>query len=288
MRGRRSSYNTAEVTSLLQLPRSRVYSLVRSGVITPGRSVRRNYRFSFTDLVVLRTARDLAAAGVAPASVRRSLRHLRQRLPVDQPLTSLRILANGRRVVVQDGSEQRDAETDQILLDFRAAEPAADPAPFVRRTATRADEDTGLTARDWYEIGSEMEGFAPDDAIEAYSQALEIDGDEADSHVNLGRLRHERGDIATAERHYRAALRTRPHDVTARYNLGVALEDLGRLPEARRAYQEVVLADPQHADAYFNLAGVLEQMGRKREAVRCLKAYRALVMVAAGDREGRS
>lgn len=283
---RQSSYDTCEVTRLLHVPRSRIYSLVRSGVVTPLRSSRHDYRFTFADLVVLRTARDLTAAGVAPGRVLRSLRSLQRQLPLGRPLTSLRIVARGRRVVVQEGREQRDAETGQLLLDFPADTPPADVVPSVRQVAP-VGEDTGSGAIDWYEIGSEMESFAPDDAIEAYRQALEFDPGDADAHINLGRMLHERGDIAVAERHYRAALRARPHDVTARYNLGVALEDLGRLPEARGAYQEVVLADPQHADAWFNLAGVLEQIGRKSEAVRCLKAYRALVTAANGDRSGR-
>jgi tetratricopeptide (TPR) repeat protein len=286
--GRPGSYTTAEIARMLELPRRRVRDLARSGIVSPERGPRNEYRFSFADLVVLRTARDLLAAGVPFLRVRRALRHLREQLPADRPLTGLRILANGRRVIVQEGLEQRDAETDQILLDFRIEELVAMAAPMSTPDfdSDRIDE-AGMSAQDWYELACELETFSLENALEAYGATLQLDPDHADAHINLGRLRHEQGELARAEEHYRTALAVRPHDVTALYNLGVALEDQSRLREARNAYREVLLGDPDHADAHFNLAGVLERTGRKSEAVRHLKAYRDLVNRTRRDRDDR-
>lgn len=273
---------------MLELPPRRIRELARSGIVDPERGTRNEYRFSFADLVVLRTARDLSAAGVPFLRVRRALRHLHEQLPADRPLTGLRIVANGRRVIVQEGLEQRDAETDQILLDFSIDDLARLAAPMSTPEfdAGRQDEG-GMSAADWYELGCELESFSPENAREAYEAALQLDPDHADAHVNLGRLLHEQGEIGRAEEHYRQALAVRAHDITALYNLGVALEDQARLREARNAYREVLLGDPDHADAHFNLAGVLERTGRKSEAVRHLKAYRELINRSGRDRDDR-
>ena len=98
----------------------------------------------------------------------------------------------------------------------------------------------------------------------AYRRALEIDPGLADAHVNLGRLLHEQGETAEAERHYRQALAARPDDATAAFNLGVALQDLGRLREAADAYEAALAVDRTLADAHYNLAGDLRRAGRAR------------------------
>lgn len=261
---------------MLGLPPWRIRALARDGLVDAARGSRREYRFSFGDLVVLRTARDLLAAGVPFGRLRRSLRRLRGRLPEGRPLTALRILADGRRVIVDDGRASWDAESQQMLLDFRVADLARDVAAIARESAERlvrrAEE-----AEDWFELALELEVHSPEEARNAYRRAIELDAGHTDAHVNLGRLLHEYGEVARAEEHYRAALRVRPTDITAQFNLGVALEDLGRLREATVCYRAAILADPDHADAHFNLAGVLERMGQKEAALRHLKAYRQLI-----------
>lgn len=261
---------------MLGLEPWRIRAMAREGLVSPARGRRREYRFAFADLVVLRTARDLLGAGVPFARVRRSLRHLQERLPSGRPMTSMRVLADGERVVVQDGAAAWDAESDQILLDFQVSDLAEEIAPLAReadaRNARRAQE-----AEDWFNLACDLEMHSPLEARDAYEKALTMDPGHADAHVNLGRLLHEYGEVAAAEDHYRAALEARSGDVTALFNLGVALEDMGRLREAARSYREAILGDPDHADAHFNLAGVLERTGQKTAALRHLKAYRQLI-----------
>ena len=261
--------------------------MARSGLVHPARGPRGEYRFAFTDLVVLRTARDLLVAGVPFARVRSSLTNLKSRLPVGRPLTALRVVADGHRVVVQDGAAHWDAESNQILLNFRVAELAERVAPLARDAAARG-RDAGLSARDWFEVGCDLEMAAPEEARDAYRRALEIEPSYTDAHVNLGRLLHEIGEVDAAERHYRLALEVRPTDVTALFNLGVALEDLGKLREAAVAYRQAIVADPDHADAHFNLAGVLERTGQESLALRHRKAYRQLIAKRGWDSDGGS
>lgn len=270
---------------MLGLKPERIRALARQPFLSAHKDDRGHWRFDFGDLVVLRTARDLLESGVPWARVRRALAHLRETLPQGRPLTAVRIVANGNRVVVEDDQQAWDAESEQILLRFRVADLAEEVAPIAREQVIRTG--TGYAdAHDWYELGCQLEPHSPEKAREAYQKTLALDDTHADAHINLGRLLHEYGRVPEAEHHYRRALELRPGDVTALFNLGVALEDLGRLREATVAYRQAILGDARHADAHFNLAGVLERIGEKRSAVRHLKTYRELVDQGWGGRNG--
>src|SRR5204863_131595 len=57
------SYSVRDVERVLQLAPDTTRSLIRGGFVHPARGPRREYRFSFQDLIVLRTARALLEAG---------------------------------------------------------------------------------------------------------------------------------------------------------------------------------------------------------------------------------
>jgi len=67
-------FGVREVEKLLRLPRSTIRALVEAGFVTPGRGPRNTLRFSFQDLIVLRTAQALAAAQVPARRITRSLK----------------------------------------------------------------------------------------------------------------------------------------------------------------------------------------------------------------------
>lgn len=271
-----AGYSTAEVARLLDLSGDRVRAWVRAGFLSPARTDGGRYRFSFQDLVVLRTAQALAEAEVPTRRVRRALQRLVGDLPAGRSLAAIRISAEGGHVVVRQGSESWNPESGQRLLNFEVAELAHRAAPLALRAVDRAQRTEGLDADDWYEIGYELEATAPEEAERAYVEALAIEPEHADAHLNLGRLLHERGNTERAEEHYRKALAARPRDATAAFDLGVALQDLGRIGAAMEAYRLAVEIDPDCADAYFNLAVLYEDLGEKAAAIRSLKAYRSL------------
>jgi tetratricopeptide (TPR) repeat protein len=272
-------YATREVADLLGLSRDQVRSYVRSRFLDPVRGPRGAYRFSFQDLVFLRTAKGLLAARVGPRRVRRVLARLREQLPEGRRLAGLHITAEGGRIVVDDGSARWQPESGQILFDFDIAEIAKKAAPVVRHAFRRAREEAGggFGAEDWYQWGCELEPSSAGEAREAYRKALELEPAHADAHVNLGRLLQEAGDARAAEIHYRCALDARPQDPTAAFDLGVALEDLGRAQEAVEAYERVVRIDPGYEDAHYNAARLYERIGDSAAVVRHLKAYRKLI-----------
>jgi tetratricopeptide (TPR) repeat protein len=143
----------------------------------------------------------------------------------------------------------------------------------------------GTSALSWYERGCALEasGDAWDGAIAAYRRALAGRPDLADAHNNLGRLLHDRGELAAAEGHYRLAICAVRSVALYWFNLGVVLEDRGRAAEAVEAYEHSLALDALMADAHYNLARQIEHAARAsgdevmlRRAVRHLKQYREL------------
>lgn len=260
---------------MLDLRLAEVRGLARAGFVSPRRGTRGELRFSFQDLVLLRAAAELVRARIPPARVRRALRAIRARLPADRPLAGVRVSADGREVVVQDGGARWQAETGQILLDLDVAGLARKVAPVVR-AAGRVRRGPPLDSEAWFRWGQDLERVAPAEAEHAYRKALELDRDHAAAHLSLGRILHARGDAAGAELHYRRASSSPGERARAAYHLGVALEDQGLLEEALLAYARALEADRALADAHLNASRILAGMGRALDAERHLAEYRRL------------
>jgi len=265
-----SGYGAREVAKMLGLSVSQVRAYVRAGFLEPARGPRGELRFSFQDLVLLRTAQGLVSARIAPRRVRSALRKLKEQLPEGRPLRGVHIRAEGDRIVVGDDRASWSPESGQVLLDFETKELARKVAPLQIRAR-------GGDASDWYERACDLEETAPDEAASAYRRALELDPSHADAWVNLGRLFHEAGNPRAAAQHYRKAIELNPDNVVALFNLGVALEDLRMPEEAILAYRTALAADAACADAHYNLSQLYEARGEGAAALRHLRTYRKLV-----------
>src|SRR2546427_10509455 len=97
-------YASQDVARLLGLTVAQVRGFARDGFLTPapGRGARRKLRFSFQDLVILRTAKALVAARIPARRIRRVLKNLGQQLPQGRSLAGLRIAAERDRIVGRD------------------------------------------------------------------------------------------------------------------------------------------------------------------------------------------
>ncbi len=179
-------------------------------------------------------------------------------------------IARLRVVSGTDAAPPRGSESEATLEERIRVVGSLDAAP------RDGANDPALTAEQWYEVGLELECSSPESAREAYGRALELDPENADAHVNLGRQLHIAGELGRAEPHYREAVRLDPDDPTPHFNLGVLLEELGRRDEAVHAYRQAVLRDPDFADAHCNLGLLLERLGRRQDAMRHLMAARKL------------
>jgi tetratricopeptide (TPR) repeat protein len=270
-------YSSKHVARLLDLSVGQVRSYARAGFLEPARGARGEYRFSFQDLVLLRTARGLLASRVPSRKIRRALRKLKSQLPSGRPLTGVRISLEGDRIIVHDRGAVWNPETGQTRFDFEVADLANKVAPHARRAARAAlDSDEQMSAEDWHALGADLEPTVPDHALEAYRRALDIDPDHFDTRINLGRLLHEQRRFHAAETHFRLALSVRPADPVALFNLAACLEELGRTQESARAYRETIEADPEYADAHYKLARLCETLGDPAAASLHLQTYRRL------------
>jgi tetratricopeptide (TPR) repeat protein len=266
-------YRSRDVSRVLTVPLAEVRRLARAGLVEPRRGPRNELRFSFQDLVLLRAATELSRAEVPAARVRRALRALRARLPTDRPLAGVRVSADGREVVVQDGGARWNAVTGQGLLDLDVAGLARRVAPVVRAAVRRGPP---LDSDAWFRWAEDLAGVAPAEAEQAYRKALELDPDHGGAHLGLGRLLHRRAEVAGAELHFRCAAASPPVRARAAFHLGVALEDQGLADEALLAYARALEADQALADAHFHASRLLAGMGRSEDAERHLAEYRRL------------
>jgi Flp pilus assembly protein TadD len=271
-----TGYRLRDAARLLQLNPTQIRAFVREGFLSPQRGPRGELRFSFQDLVLLRTAKELSER-LSPRKVRRAMHSLRRQLPKGRQLSAVRLAVEGDTVVVRSDTVLWNADSGQILLDFDLAELAAAVAPLARANAQQArDSELPLRAEEWYELGCDLETCDESEALDAYRRAIEIDPRHMESHVNLGRIFHESGELRAAEFHYRLALSLAPGDATAVFNLGVVLGDQGRNDEAIAAYEKAIALDTENADAHCNLAMLYEIGGERQKAIQHYTLYHRL------------
>jgi Tetratricopeptide repeat/MerR HTH family regulatory protein len=268
------TYSVRDVERVLRLSRSTVRGLINAGFVAPERGRRREYRFSFRDLIVLRAARALIDARVPRRRISRSLEDLRRHLPESVPLAGLSIAAIGDRVVVRDGKSHWQVDDGQYVLGLDVSVENGVLRVIERNVAQPAAIAEG---EDWFAKALELESADPAAAIKAYERAVSEDETDASAWINWGRLLHEQGDTKQAQSVYRRALERCGPDAVLMFNLGVLLEDLGRTDEAVEAYHTSIEEDPAFADCHFNLARLYESLGKPQHAIRHLGQYRRLL-----------
>jgi tetratricopeptide (TPR) repeat protein len=273
------SYSVRDVERVLRLAPETTRNLVRAGFVKPIRGARREYLFSFQDLIVLRTARALIDAKIPPKRIRRSLENLRRELPESMPLSGLSISAVGDHVVVRDGEAHRQVDSGQYLLGLDVSlengvlhvvehhQPVIEPP-----TAPDHEPEDDRFAR-----ALALEGTDPQLALSQWQQAADEDPENAAVWINWGRLLHEQGQMRQAAEVYRRALARIGPDAILLFNQGVLLEDLGEAHAALTAYQTAVAEDPELADGHYNLARLYESLGKPQHAIRHLGYYRRLM-----------
>jgi tetratricopeptide (TPR) repeat protein len=271
-----SGYSVRDVARMLGLTAEQVRSYVRAGILDPARGPHGEYRFSFRDLVLLRTVKGLEASEIPRSRVRRVLRQLRERLSGDESLSQLQMTVAGGRVVVRSAGVTWNPESGQGRLDFdqEIESTVALHTSLLQQEVVEAERE--LEAEDWYELGMQLEAGAPYEARDAYRRTLELDPDHVDARINLGRLLHADGRLEVAETHYRKALAERGEDATALFNLAVCVEDQERWDEAIGLYEQAIRSRPGSPDPHYNLARLYEKVGNAAAAFRHLRIYRRL------------
>jgi tetratricopeptide (TPR) repeat protein len=267
------SYSVRDVERVLRLAPDTTRKFIRAGFVHPARGPRREYRFSFQDLIVLRTARALIDAKIPSKRIQRSLESLRRDLPESMPLSGLSISAVGDHVVVREGAAHRQVESGQYLLGLDVSLENGELHLVARGEETLPAPEVD----DWFSRGLTLEDTNPAEALAAYRRAAAQEPDNSSVWINWGRLLHAQGKTREAAQVYRRALQQIGPEALLLFNQGVLLEDLGETRAALEAYQSALAEDPQLADCHFNLARLYEALGKSQHAIRHLGQYRRLV-----------
>ena len=272
--GAEDGYRTRDAAEVVGLKPRAIRHYVTRGVLAPARGRHGEYRFSFRDLVVLRTAKGLLDSDVSSRRTLAALAKLKEKVAAldGKELTAMRIFAEGDTVVVRADDGVWDAETGQGRFAF--ANPAAGQ---VRELGDGDRVGPDATVRfdsdDWYNLGLDLEEAEPARAPAAYRRAIALDPDNADAHVNLGRLFQVRGDLKRAKRHYQRALRAAPAHQLAFYNLGTVFDELDELDTALDYYHQA----PNVPDAHYNQARIFEMRGDQLAFARHMREYKVLI-----------
>ncbi len=214
--------------------------------------------YDFRDLISLRTAKQLIEKGVSANRLRRSLVALNQKLSeVQAPLTELRILANGRDVIVERDGARLEPISGQFVLNFDTRE----LRDKVRVMPERKVED-------WFALALQYEAdpTSRKEAIDAYQRVLTANPNHVDALINLGMLSYDGGDLEKAADCFRSAIAVEEGNAVGQFNLGSVLEELGQLESARQHLRLAVRLDAKYADAHYNLAFVCEKLSARAEA----------------------
>jgi len=265
------TFSLRDIQSMLGVSRAVITGLVASGFVTPSRGERREYRFSFQDVVLLRTAHRLQAAHIPPRKILRSLQRLKATLPEELPLTGLRITAVGNEIAVREGATQWHIDSGQLLMDFEVV-PAAQGNVSVLSREPEAEE----TAADCFSRAMELEERDPAGAERAYRRAIASAPGFVDPYLNLGVMLCDDGRCTEAVDLYRQAIAHAPSEPLLHFNLAIALEDARRIEEALASYEACMKLEPGFADAHYNAARLHEMLGHATKAIRHYSEYRRL------------
>ncbi len=268
-----SGYSTKQVAELIGMSPQQIRHYVRRRLLEPSRGKRREFRFSFQDVVFLRTVKGLLAASCTSRQTFKALSKIKTELAPVKSLSAVRISANGDVVMVHEDNAYWEAESGQAHFDFSVRELASEVAELVRANFGGGKEPDELDSDEWYNLGLDLEEVDPTHAPNAYKEAIRLDPENADAHVNLGRLHQLDGDLKMAKHHYEAALKVRPEHELANYNLGTIFDELEEPSTAAEYYKRA----PYIPDAHYNLARIHELEGDEINARRHLRRYQVLV-----------
>ena len=269
----KQAYSREEVRRVLGVSERQLRSWETQGFVSSGAS------FTFSDILALRTLIGLRASKIPAAQIRRAVAAVRERLrEVHNPLTELKVYAQGKRIQVQFEGQKMEPISGQLLLDFDQAE-ISKLLSFPERSPEQGGParklKSRLEAEGWFERGLELEqtGAPMEQIVEAYRKASEIDPNSAGALVNLGTVYFNAQQWGEAERHYRQALEVDPEYALAHFNLGNLFDEKGDSVAALAHYLAAIRIHPNYADAHYNVALLYQSTGQPLKAVRHWKLY---------------
>ena len=267
--GPKEAYLREDVRRILKIPEMRLRSWERAGFVEP------RQEFSFRDLIALRTLKELRDKRIPPQRIKRALASLVRKLDgVQQPLTELKIVSNGRTIAVDLGDGRMEALTGQLLFDFETGA-LARVTEMQRREPPASRETSERESERWFQMGLQLEesGAPVQEILRAYGRSVELNPNAAGACVNMGTVYYQCRNLSEAERCYRRSIEIDPAYPLAHFNLANIYDEQGKLREARHHYLTALRLRPDYADTHYNLALLYEKTGEPMQAVKHWRAY---------------
>jgi tetratricopeptide (TPR) repeat protein len=262
--GATDRFSPEDVQRILGLTRKQLDYWDRLRLVSPQTDQGVRY-YDFRDLIGLRTVKQLLENGVSANRLKRALAALNEKLSqIKTPLCELRILSDGKDVLVEHGAVRLEPLSGQFVLNFETRE--LDES--VRFIAQRSADDWLAMA-----LSYEADKKTRAEAIDAYDRCLDVDPQNVDALLNCGTLYYEDGNFEKAAEYFQRALAAQPQNPLGHFNLGSVLEEMGELEESRRHLRQAVILDPSYCDAHYNLAFVCEKLHAFGEAREHWQAY---------------
>ena len=269
----KQAYTRAEVRRVLKITERQLLQWEALKLIAP------STEYGFKELLALRAIVKLRHSHRPATQIRRAVEALSAKLGGStDPLTDLKLYADGKRIHVEIGGRAMEAESGQLLLDFDRGEisrllefrvPGAAAAERAQERERRA------TADYWFQQGLQLEqtGAPAKQILEAYEKAVELDPNAAGALVNLGTLYFHAREWKEAENCYRRALAADPQYPLAHFDLANLYDERGDRTKAVEHYLSALRIAPNYADAHYNLALLYQSSQQPMEAVRHWSAY---------------
>ncbi len=262
--GATDRYSPGDVQRILGLTEKQLDYWDRLRLVSPQKEKGARF-YDFRDLIGLRTIKQLVEKGVPPGRLQRALAALHEKLAhVQVPLAQLRVLSDGKDVIVEREGARLEPLSGQFVLNFE-----------IRELDERVRVIAGRSADDWLAmaLAYESDEQTKAEAIEAYDRALQADPRKVDALLNCGTLHYEGGNLERASEYFRRALALDNENALAHFNLGSVLEEVGELEASRQHLRQAVRLHPNYPDAHYNLAFVCEKLGACAEAQQHWQAY---------------
>lgn len=239
--------------------------------------LRRAESYGFGDLIALRTIAGLRARRISAARIRAVVVSLRKKLrDVGNPLTEVRLFADGRRIAVQLAGQKMEPVSGQLLFDFDQSEISRllEFRPS-REEKRRSEQNRRLEAERWFQRGLDLEsaGAPAAEAIGAYEKAIEADPASAGALVNLGTIYFNRREWSKAEECYHRAIQANGRYALAHFNLANLYDERNDRERALVHYRMALKLNPSYSDAHYNIALLFQTSGDVMNAVRHWRIY---------------
>lgn len=264
---RLSTFSTRAAARILAVSPDRIRYWVKRRLINPTARLGHKYRFAFNDLLVMRLAKELLAERRQLDSIQRTFQRARELVAPERPLTALKMLNAEGRIVVSQGGLLIEADSGQLLLDFRRERPAG-----------QIDERFGpARVRERFEEARRVAEEDPLRALTIYSELVGREPGNFEAHMRLATLLEREGDVTGALRHLLGAAAIVPASSEVHLRLGLLYRRRNEQHLALMSLIRAVECDPTAVEAHRNLAEIYEAMGRKRDAQKHLSALHRLI-----------